>query len=269
MQPLSTALYISTSVGCGTSVGYFGGVYIQGGTSSYYMQVLNNSTLTANRTLTITTGDAARAITLSGDVTLSGSHSGTSSGTNTGDQTIPVTSVAGRTGAVTIAQADVSGLTTGSSPAFAGLTVNGYAPWTSNTLDYETGTWTPAIAFVTTGDLNVVYSVQSGRYTRIGRMVLVEFVIATSTFTFTTTSGNASITGLPFSGYGTVIPIPIQNLAASPTMPTNRNFLWGIVSTTSLNLTTTGVGIAYSYLAAAQFTSGTQLNLRMAGMYSV
>jgi hypothetical protein len=34
-----------------------------------------------------------------------------------------VTSVAGRTGAVTIAQADVSGLTTGSTPTFAGLTV--------------------------------------------------------------------------------------------------------------------------------------------------
>ena len=34
-----------------------------------------------------------------------------------------VTSVAGRTGAVTLAQADISGLTTGSTPTFAGLTV--------------------------------------------------------------------------------------------------------------------------------------------------
>ena len=36
-----------------------------------------------------------------------------------------VTSVAGRTGAVSLAQADISGLTTGSSPTFAGLTING------------------------------------------------------------------------------------------------------------------------------------------------
>jgi len=36
-----------------------------------------------------------------------------------------VTSVAARTGAVTLAQADISGLTTGASPTFAGLTING------------------------------------------------------------------------------------------------------------------------------------------------
>ena len=36
-----------------------------------------------------------------------------------------VTSVAGRTGAVSLAQADISGLTTGNSPTFAGLTING------------------------------------------------------------------------------------------------------------------------------------------------
>jgi hypothetical protein len=37
----------------------------------------------------------------------------------------PVQSVAGRTGAVALAQADVSGLTTGSSPTFAGATLSG------------------------------------------------------------------------------------------------------------------------------------------------
>ena len=37
----------------------------------------------------------------------------------------PVSSVAGRTGAVTLAQMDVSGLTTASSPTFAGLTLTG------------------------------------------------------------------------------------------------------------------------------------------------
>lgn len=47
------------------------------------------STLTTGRTLTITTGDADRTLTLSSDTTLNG---GTHSGTNTGDQTITLTS---------------------------------------------------------------------------------------------------------------------------------------------------------------------------------
>jgi len=40
------------------------------------------------------------------------------------DNSDAVTNVAGRTGAVTLAQADIAGLTTGDSPAFAGLTVD-------------------------------------------------------------------------------------------------------------------------------------------------
>jgi hypothetical protein len=51
----------------------------------------------------------------------SGVWNGTSISTTYTDA--KVTSVASRTGAVTLAQADISGLTTGSSPTFAGLTV--------------------------------------------------------------------------------------------------------------------------------------------------
>lgn len=46
---------------------------------THYLNITPGSNLTADRTLTITTGDAARTITLNGDTTLSG--------TNTGDQT--------------------------------------------------------------------------------------------------------------------------------------------------------------------------------------
>lgn len=48
-----------------------------------------NETLTANRTLSILLNNANRSLTISGDATLSGSHTGTSSGANTGDQTLP------------------------------------------------------------------------------------------------------------------------------------------------------------------------------------
>jgi hypothetical protein len=69
--------------------------------------------------------------------------------------------------------------------------------------DYEEGTWTPTFTFGTAGDLTIVYSSQVGRYTKIGRTVHVEMTLATSTFTHTTASGNATINGLPFIIGGT------------------------------------------------------------------
>lgn len=52
--------------------------------ASHTLAIAPGSDLTANRTLTVTTGDADRTLTLSGNATLSG---GSHSGTNTGDQT--------------------------------------------------------------------------------------------------------------------------------------------------------------------------------------
>jgi len=68
---------------------------------------------------------------------------------------------------------------------------------------YEEGTWTPTFTFGTPGNLNIVYSSQVGKYTRIGRTVHVEMTLATSTFTHTTAAGNATINGLPFTIGGT------------------------------------------------------------------
>lgn len=75
----------------------------------------------------------------------------------------------------------------------------------ANTLDdYEEGTWTPVLTFATPGDLNVVYSAQEGLYTKIGRLVTAVCTINTSTFTFTSASGNCNITGFPFANHATV-----------------------------------------------------------------
>ncbi len=59
------------------------------------------------------------------------------------------------------------------------------------------GTWTPALTFATPGDLNVVYSNQTGRYMKIGRLVTLWFTVQTSTFTYTTASGNLRLGTLP------------------------------------------------------------------------
>lgn len=69
-----------------------------------------------------------------------------------------------------------------------------------NTLDdYEEGNFTPTITFTTPGDLTIVYSNQSGSYTKIGRVVQWSAVIMTSTFTHTTASGGLQVAGLPFT----------------------------------------------------------------------
>lgn len=69
----------------------------------------------------------------------------------------------------------------------------------ANTLDdYEEGTWTPALTFVTPGDLSVTYAFQTGLYTKIGRQITASFIVETSSFTHSTASGQLRLTGLPF-----------------------------------------------------------------------
>lgn len=73
--------------------------------------------------------------------------------------------------------------------------------------DYEEGTFTPTLSFVTPGNLAVGYSERVGVYTKIGRCVSFSIAIVTSSFFHTTASGAGQITGLPFapvasSGYG-------------------------------------------------------------------
>jgi hypothetical protein len=70
----------------------------------------------------------------------------------------------------------------------------------ANTLDdYEEGDWTPVLTFSTPGNVSVTYSVQTGKYDKVGRRVTASFNIGTSAFTHTTASGTAQITGFPFT----------------------------------------------------------------------
>lgn len=74
------------------------GLKIKDTDASHTLGLVGGSNLTADRTLTVTTGDASRTLTMSADATISG--------TNTGDQT-----------------ASSLGLGTGDSPQFAGINV--------------------------------------------------------------------------------------------------------------------------------------------------
>jgi hypothetical protein len=61
---------------------------------------------------------------------------------------------------------------------------------------YDEGTWTPTVTFSTPGTLSISYSSRSGRYTRIGDLVYLDFEII-FTPTLGTASGTMLIQGLP------------------------------------------------------------------------
>jgi hypothetical protein len=66
----------------------------------------------------------------------------------------------------------------------------------ANTLDdYEEGTWTPSIGGTAT------YTTQTGRYTKVGRLVTVDFILVVNTIG---TGSTQAISGLPFSANGTI-----------------------------------------------------------------
>jgi len=62
--------------------------------------------------------------------------------------------------------------------------------------DYEEGIWTPVLVFGA-GSTGITYTTQQGRYTKVGRTVTIRFEIALSSKG--TSTGEASITGLPFA----------------------------------------------------------------------
>lgn len=76
---------------------------------------------------------------------------------------------------------------------------SGAGKWILQTPSVGFGTWTPTLTFATPGDLNVAYTTRVGIYSKHGRRVTLTCSITTSTFTFSTASGNCEITGMPFT----------------------------------------------------------------------
>lgn len=166
------------------------------------LEALRGATLIGPLTLNdvIVNGDT----TLNGNATVNGDM--TATGTIQGDDIIATDDFIGAglviTGSSTLA--DLAA-TTGN---FSGLlTTNGQINFPAvqnpsadpNTLDdYEEGTWTPTLTFATPGNLNAVYSIRYGTYTKIGNLVTLAWGIVTTTWTHTTASGQLSITGAPF-----------------------------------------------------------------------
>lgn len=131
-------------------------------------------------------------------------------------------------------------------------------------------TFTPALTFVTPGNLSVSYTTQQGSYYKIGRMVFVKGNIITSSFTHTTASGNLQITGFPFAAEtnaNNLSRIDIQGWQGI----TSANFTQMSLRLDSAATTATGVknGSAQntSTLAAGDMPTGGTVVLQFSGCY--
>jgi hypothetical protein len=71
--------------------------------------------------------------------------------------------------------------------------------------DYEEGTWTPTIEGSTTNPSGLSYTIQDGRYRKIGGAVYISFRVRFS-YTSGTGSGSLYIAGLPFTAANHIQP---------------------------------------------------------------
>ena len=137
--------------------------------------------------------------------------------------------------------------------------------------DYDPGTWTPEFTFESAGDVSVSYATQSGTYTRIGDTVTVRCQL-TCTPTFSTSSGDIYITGLPFSAaLSQAGCIAGGNNANYPAFGTSRTQITVELfnNQTRLRFGGVGNGVMHTFIEATQVTSGVALGFIINITYKV
>jgi hypothetical protein len=131
------------------------------------------------------------------------------------------------------------------------------------------GNWTPVLTFETPGDLSVTYTVQLGRFIKIGKLVILTGQISTSAFTHTTASGDARITGLPFTSAN------VANLVHTGTFLyegiTKAGFMAFYPEITSnvayIEFRAVGTGVSLGAIQAGDLPSGGSVTFRFEIVY--
>ena len=134
----------------------------------------------------------------------------------------------------------------------------------ANTLDdYEEGTFTATITGSSTAG-TASYSVQIGRYTKIGNRVLFQIYIAYSGGTGT---GNLQVSGLPFTSNSTSNNLPVLSVGLSNIVLPAISVCWAYVANNSTTIVMSsypsggGAAASVSYDAAG--------DILLAGHYEV
>jgi len=93
-----------------------------------------------------------------------------------------------------------------------------------NTLDdYEEGNWTPNVS----GTTSIAYDNRVGRYTKIGNLVFVEFLLQWNSASYSSSTAVFTVTGLPFT------PINIHYVGVPGSVATGASFNWNNTESTS------------------------------------
>jgi hypothetical protein len=177
--------------------------------SSNWVAFQSPATVASNVTWTLpaTDGTSNQALVTNGSGTLSWATASASPGGSTTQLQYNNAGAFGGISGVTSDGTRITASTTigvgGATPSTSGSGITfpatASASSDANTLDdYEEGTWTPAYS---SGSSTWVYTVQAGRYIKVGNCVTHTFYIA-ATATIVSTNAQAAITGLPFTGVG-------------------------------------------------------------------
>jgi hypothetical protein len=121
----------------------------------------------------------------------------------------------------------------------------------------NTTSFTPTITFATPGDLSVAYTIQDGKYLRIGDQVFVYAQIA-FTPTYTTASGALRIGTLPFTVAAASPYLGVTWFATSVTYPAGRTqaACFAVNSATYISIIGFGSGTTQSIFTTSQFPTG-------------
>ena len=136
----------------------------------------------------------------------------------------------------------------------------------------DTATWTkviglpvafsPTITFAVPGDLAVTYSTRSGRSMQKGNLCTATFNLVTSSFTFTTASGNLLITGFPVTSSTAVSPAIGAVVFSGITKATYTSVVCRKeTANTQLNFQASGSGVVVSNVVAADTPSAGSITL--------
>ncbi len=125
--------------------------------------------------------------------------------------------------------------------SFAATSNGGTSTISEILTDYERGTFTPTMSFVTAGNSSVSYIARTGNYIKIGSVVTFATELRLNVVTYGTGSGHPVISGFPYnflntSGYGGSLCIPsLQGTAISSG---HTPIAWGVSNSDDLYLMT-------------------------------
>jgi hypothetical protein len=126
----------------------------------------------------------------------------------------------------------------------------------NNLDDYEEGTWTPGIAF-DNASVGLTYDLNPGTYTKIGRQVTVNGILRLSNKG--TSTGGASITGLPFTIANTIGNFSVAALRIDSITFAGQFQNYAPLNSTKINLEQVSISGVTSAITNTNFSNSSEI----------